>query len=165
MIYDLQEELVSFDHFDIWDEQDNVCFQVDREFLTWGKTLRVRDAQGRLCATVHHVPFSIPCSFELETAGGTLELDRHFSLFSRSYSIDSLGWEVEGDFFGVDYAITKGSQTVARMEKAWPAFHDRYASRSPIRRTRWPRSAPFSPSTAAMSTTRIEPIVATKGSP
>lgn len=58
--------------------------------------------------------------------GGTLELDRHFSLFSRSYSIDSLGWEVEGDFFGVDYAITKGSQTVARMEKAWPAFHDRY---------------------------------------
>ena len=62
----------------------------------------------------------------LETAGGTLELDRHFSLFSRSYSIDSLGWEVEGDFFGVDYAITKGSQTVARMEKAWPAFHDRY---------------------------------------
>ena len=53
-------------------------------------------------------------------------LDRHFSLFSRSYSIDSLGWEVEGDFFGVDYAITKGSQTVARMEKAWPAFHDRY---------------------------------------
>ena len=126
MIYYLQEELFSFDHFDIWDEQDNVCFQVDREFLTWGKTLRVRDAQGRLCATVHHVPFSIPCSFELETAGGTLELDRHFSLFSRSYSIDSLGWEVEGDFFGVDYAITKGSQTVARMEKAWPAFHDRY---------------------------------------
>ena len=114
MIYYLQEELFSFDHFDIWDEQDNVCFQVDREFLTWGKTLRVRDAQGRLCATVHHVPFSVPCSFELETADGTLELDRHFSLFSRSYSI------------GVDYAITKGSQTVARMEKAWPAFHDRY---------------------------------------
>ena len=107
MIYYLQEELFSFDHFDIWDEQDNVCFQVDREFLTWGKTLRVRDAQGRLCATVHHVPFSVPCSFELETADGTLELDRHFSLFSRSYSIDSLGWEVEGDFFGVDYAITK----------------------------------------------------------
>ena len=112
MIYYLQEELFSFDHFDIWDEQDNVCFQVDREFLTWGKTLRVRDEQGRLCATIHHVPFSIPCSFELETAGGTLELDRHFSLFSRSYSIDSLGWEVEGDFFGI--------------EKAWPAFHDRY---------------------------------------
>ena len=153
MIYYLQEELFSFDHFDIWDEQDNVCFQVDREFLTWGKTLRVRDAQGRLCATVHHVPFSIPCSFELETAGGTLELDRHFSLFSRSYSIDSLGWEVEGDFFGVDYAITKGSQTVARMEKA------------PIRRTRWARSAPSSPSTAATSITKVEPIAADKGSP
>ena len=40
--------------------------------------------------------------------------------------LQSLGWEVEGDFFGVDYAITKGSRTVARMEKAWPAFHDRY---------------------------------------
>ena len=166
MIYYLQEELFSFDHFDIWDEQDNVCFQVDREFLTWGKTLRVRDAQGRLCATVHHVPFSIPCSFELETAGGTLELDRHFSLFSRSYSIDSLGWEVEGDFFGIDYAITKGSQTVARMEKAWPAFHDRYRLEIAGSGGRDGRaSAPSSPSTAATSTTRIEPIVATKGSP
>ena len=54
MIYDLQEELFSFDHFDIWDEQDNVCFQVDREFLTWGKTLRVRDAQGRALHRPRH---------------------------------------------------------------------------------------------------------------
>ena len=115
MIYDLQEELVSFDHFDIRDEQDNVCFQVDREFLTWGKTLRVRAAQGRLCATVHHVPFSIPCSFELETAGGTLELDRHFSLFSRSIpSIHSAGRSRV-----ISSASTTPSRRAARPSPAW----------------------------------------------
>ena len=126
MVFYLQEEIFSFDHFDIWDEQDHVCFQVDREFLTWGKTLHVRDAQGRLCATVHHVPFSIPCCFELELAERTFELQRNFAFFSRSYSIESLGWEVEGDFFGTDYAIRNNGRTVARIEKAWPAFHDRY---------------------------------------
>ena len=126
MTFYLEEQLFSFDHFDIWDEDGNPCFQVDREFLTWGKTLHVRDMEGRACATVHHVPFSIPCCFELELAGGTLELERHFALFSRSYSIDSLGWEVEGNFLGLDFSITKDGRTVADIEKAWPAFHDRY---------------------------------------
>lgn len=126
MTFYLQEALFSFDHFDIWNEQDEVCFQVDREFFNWGKTLRVRDAAGRLCATVRHVPFSIPCCFELELPDGTLTLERNFTLFSRSYSIVSLGWEVEGDFLGLDFAITRAGQTLARIEKAWPAVHDRY---------------------------------------
>lgn len=122
----LQEELFSFDHFEIWDEQDEVCFQVDREFFNWGKTLRVRDAGGAICATVRHVPFSVPCCFTLELPEGTLELQRNFALFSRSYSIDSLGWAVEGDFLGLDFSITAHGQELAHIEKAWPAFHDRY---------------------------------------
>ena len=43
-----------------------------------------------------------------------MQLDRHFSLFSQRYSIDSLGWDVQG------------SRRVAYIEKAWPALHDRY---------------------------------------
>ena len=126
MVFYLQEELFSFDHFDIWDERKHACFQVDREFLTWGRTLHVRDMQDRLCATVHHVPFSIPSCFELELAERTLELQRNFAFFSRSYSVEALGWEVEGNFMGVDYTITQDGREVAHIEKAWPAFHDCY---------------------------------------
>ena len=55
-----------------------------------------------------------------------MQLDRHFSLFSQRYSIDSLAWEVAGSFMSLDFSITQGDKLIARIEKAWPAFQDRY---------------------------------------
>lgn len=122
----LQEELFSFDHFDIWDENDNVVYQVGREFFTFGRKLILEDANGQELGFVQHIPFSIPCSYELAAPNGSVQLDRHFSLFSQRYSIDSLGWEVQGSFMNLDFSITCGEKTIATIEKAWPAFHDRY---------------------------------------
>ncbi len=122
----LQEELFSFDHFDIWDEAGGVRYTVDREFFTFGRRLCVCDAQGRDVAQVQHIPFSIPSAFSIVTASQELELQRHFSLFSRSYSLDALGWEITGDFTGHLYEIMRGGQQIAALEKDWPALHDRY---------------------------------------
>lgn len=122
----LQEELFSFDHFDIWDETGGVVYTVEREFFTWGKTLHVMDAQGRHMAQVQHVPFTIPPAFSIATAAQELELRHNFRLFSRSYSIDSLGWEISGDFTGHVYEFYRGKQQLAALEKDWLALHDRY---------------------------------------
>ena len=43
----LQEQIFSFDHFDIWDEDGNVKYQVDRELFQFGRKLVVTDVQGR----------------------------------------------------------------------------------------------------------------------
>ena len=122
----LQEEILSFDHFDIWDEDGNVKYQVDRELFQFGRKLVVTDTEGKEICFVQHIPFSIPCAYELAVPGGSVQLDRHFSFFTQQYSIDSLGWEVAGSFMGLDFEITQGERVVARVEKAWPAFHDRY---------------------------------------
>ena len=122
----LQEEIFSFDHFDIWDEAGNVLYQVEREFFHFGKKLIVLDAGGRQLASIQHIPFSIPCSYELCLPGQTLALDRLFALFRKRYVIDALGWEVEGDFMSLSFFISQNGRTVASIEKAWPAFHDRY---------------------------------------
>ena len=122
----LQEELFSFDHFDIWDETGSAVYTVEREFFTWGRTLHVMDAQGRDVAQVQHIPFSIPSAFSIATAAQELELQRNFSFFSRSYSIDSLGWEITGDFTGHVYEFYRGKRQLAALEKDWPALHDRY---------------------------------------
>ena len=42
----LQEELFSLDHFDIWDEDGNVKYQVERELFQFGRKLVVVDMQG-----------------------------------------------------------------------------------------------------------------------
>ena len=122
----MQEEIFSFDHFDIWDEDGNVKYQVDRELFQFGRKLVVRDVQGREVCFVQHIPFSIPCAYELAVPGGSVQLDRHFSLFTQRYSVDTLGWDVAGSFLSLEFEITQGSRRVAYIEKAWPAFHDRY---------------------------------------
>ena len=104
MTFYLKEEFLSFDHFDIWDEQDQLVYSADREFFTFGKKLNVEDASGRQIAAIQHVPFSIPCTYVLTIEGQDYDLTRNFAFFSRSYSLDALGWEIEGDFMSLEYA-------------------------------------------------------------
>ena len=40
MTFYLKEEFLSFDHFDIWDEQDQLVYSADREFFTFGKKFK-----------------------------------------------------------------------------------------------------------------------------
>lgn len=122
----LQEEIFSFDHFDIWDEDGNVKYQVERELFQFGRKLIVTDMQGQEVCFVQHIPFSVPCSYELAVPGGSVQLDRHFSFLAQRYSIDSLGWEIQGSFMSLEFEIMQNGRRVASIEKAWPAFHDRY---------------------------------------
>ena len=110
----LQEELFSLDHFDIWDEDGNVKYQVERELFQFGRKLVVADMQGREVCFVQHIPFSIPCAYELAVPGGSVQLDRHFSFFTQQYTIDELGWKVAGSFMSLDFEITQGDRRVAR---------------------------------------------------
>ena len=122
----LQEELSSLDHFDIWDEDGNVKYQVERELFQFARKLVVVDMQGREVCFVQHIPFSIPCAYELAVPGGSVRLDRHFSFFTQQYTIDELGWKVAGSFMSLDFEIMQGDRRVAYIEKAFPAFYDRY---------------------------------------
>ena len=122
----LQEELFSLDHFDIWDEDGNVKYQVERELFQFARKLVVVDMQGREVCFVQYIPFSIPCAYELAVPGGSVRLDRHFSFFTQQYTIDELGWKVAGSFMSLDFEIMQGDRRVAYIEKAFPAFHDRY---------------------------------------
>lgn len=122
----LQEELFSLDHFGIWDEDGNVKYQVERELFQFARKLVVVDMQGREVCFVQHIPFSIPCAYELAVPGGSVRLDRYFSFFTQQYTIDELGWKVAGSFMSLDFEIMQGDRRVAYIEKAFPAFHDRY---------------------------------------
>lgn len=127
MIFYLKEEFLSFDHFDIWDENENLVYSANREFFNFGKKLIVQDASGRQAAAVQHVPFSLPCTYALTIGGREYDLTRNFAFFSRSYSLDELGWEIEGDFMSLDYEITQNGRRVAAISRAFLTLGDRYA--------------------------------------
>ena len=76
----LQEELFSLDHFDIWDEDGNVKYQVERELFQFGRKLVVVDTQGREAAR--------PAVFVL-----------HAAVFHRPAGLGSLGELLESGLF------------------------------------------------------------------
>ena len=127
MIFYLKEEFLSFDHFDIWDENDRLVYSADREFFNFDKKLIVQDASGRQVAAVQHRPFSLPCTYALSVGGRDYDLTRNFAFFSRSYSLDELGWEIEGDFMSLEYEITKNGSRIAAISRAFLTLGDRYA--------------------------------------
>lgn len=126
MIYYLQEELFSFDHFDIWDRAGQRLLSGRPRVPDVGQNA---PRPGRAGPPLRHgTSRPILDPLLLRTGDGRGYAGTRppfFTLFPQLFHRFTR-LEVEGDFFGVDYAITKGSQTVARMEKAWPAFHDRY---------------------------------------
>ena len=154
MTFYLKEEFLSFDHFDIWDEQDQLVYSADREFFTFGKKLNVEDASGRQIAAIQHVPFSIPCTYVLTIEGQDYDLTRNFAFFSRSYSLDALGWEIEGDFMSLEYAITKNGvdrhmeipKNACTQYPSTALPQMRAAGRSPALRTKRTAEQPSAPS-------------------
>lgn len=127
MIFYLKEEFLSFDHFDIWNENEALVYSADREFFNFGKKLVVQDSSGQQVAAVQHVPFSLPCTYALTIGEKEYDLTRNFAFFSRSYSLDELGWEIEGDFMSLEYEITKNGSRVASVSRAFLTLGDRYA--------------------------------------
>ncbi len=98
-----------FDSYNIYDERENVLFTVDGK-IAIGHKLHILDAGGRHIATVREKPISwMPC-FRLYVGEKYIGcIRRKFKLFGRRYVLDFNGWEVSGDFFGWDYAVTDAS--------------------------------------------------------
>ena len=62
MIFYLKEEFLSFDHFDIWDENENLVYSADREFFNFGKKLIVQDRKSTRLNSSHKVQARMPSS-------------------------------------------------------------------------------------------------------
>ncbi len=57
----------------------------------------------------------------------TAEIVKEFTFFTPRYSIEGLGWEVEGSFWEHDYEITRNGQPIVRIYKEWFTFGDCYS--------------------------------------
>lgn len=47
------------------------------------------------------------------------EIVKELTFFRQSYSIEGLGWEVNGDFWAHDYAIVNNDRVIVTIHKEW----------------------------------------------
>lgn len=115
------------DKFTVYDEHGADKYYVEGEFFSFGKKLHIYDLNGREVAYIEQKILSfLPRFFVYVNGTEVAEIVKQFSLFRPRYSIEGLGWEIDGDFWAHDYVITQNGRTIVTIAKEWMTWGDSY---------------------------------------
>lgn len=116
------DDVDSFDYDDA-----HIAFRVEGQ-LSFGHCFHVFDKNGNMLGRLEQELFTFLSKYNIEIGGEYVGMvEREFSLFSPSYSLDFRGWDVEGDMFGWDYCITdEHGNTAAKISKELFKWTDTY---------------------------------------
>lgn len=115
------------DSYDIYDEQENVVFQVKGE-LSWGHKLQIYDCNGMHIGTVKEEVLTFLPRFKLFIHDQYVgEIKKEFTFFRPSFIVDCNNWQVEGNMFEWDYQIfNEDDNLIATINKQLFNFTDTY---------------------------------------
>ncbi len=129
-LYIQQKVFKIMDHYPIWDEADNVVYQVDQEFQLIGKTIHVSDATGNWLFTVRREILTLLPRFVVEFADGReLFLQSKLSFMYKVIEVEptSFGITIEGDFFSKEFEVLKEGNPIGKISRKWLSFGDKFA--------------------------------------
>lgn len=115
------------DSYDIYQEDGSVAYTVQGR-LSWGHKLVIYDSQGQELGMVREEVLTFLPRFAIYLEGREIGcIQKEFTFFKPSFKLDCLGWQVQGDLFEWDYAITDpaGCQ-VASLSKQLLNWTDTY---------------------------------------
>lgn len=115
------------DKFTVKDEAGNDRYFVEGELFSWGKKLHVTDLGGNEVAFIQQKVFSfLPRYFVYVGGEEVAEIVKEFSILRPKYSIEGLGWDINGDFWSHNYMITKNGNPIVTISKEWMTWGDSY---------------------------------------
>lgn len=115
------------DKFTVRDEFGNDKYFVEGEFFSWGKKLHVYDRNGNEAALIQEKLWSWLPRYQVYVADRLVaEIKKEFTFFFPQYTIEGLGWEINGKFLEHDYEITKADRPIVSIRKEWMTWGDTY---------------------------------------
>lgn len=115
------------DKFRIYDQEENDKYYVEGEVFSLGKKLHLYDNMGNELAFIHQKIWSfLPKYFINRNGIDVAKVVKEFTFFRQEYTIEGLGWKVQGDFWAHDYQISDKSQIIATISKHWFTWGDTY---------------------------------------
>lgn len=113
--------------FTVKDETGNDKYFVEGEVFSWGKKLHVTDLSGREVAFIQQKVLSfLPRYFVFVNGEEVAEIVKEFSFLRPKYSIEGLGWDINGDFWSHNYMITRNGNPIVTIRKEWMTWGDSY---------------------------------------
>lgn len=119
-IFYIREKLWSVGcSFQVKDEADRVCYQVEGSVFKWWKTFTITDRQGHNLAQLKQKWSWLP-SFTLTFADGRqLVIKEKFSWLRSVYKIEGADLVVKGNIWDMDFSLYQADQLVAEIEQKW----------------------------------------------
>ncbi len=115
------------DKFTVKDEAGRDRYCVEGEIFTFGKKLHVYDMAGREVAFIKQELFTWMPKYHVFCGNRQVaEIKKEFTFFFPRYSIEGLGWEIEGSFMAHDYEITRQGRSIVSISKEWMTWGDSY---------------------------------------
>ena len=124
----IKEKVFSWgDKFTVKDAYGEDKYIVEGEVFTFGKKLHVYDRSGREVAFIKQEVWSfLPRYYVFCGDRQIAEIKKEFTFLFPRYTIDGLGWEIDGSFMAHDYQITKQGRKIVTISKEWMTWGDSY---------------------------------------
>jgi uncharacterized protein YxjI len=124
----IKQRVFSFgDKFDIYDENGNERYCVQGEVFTFGKKLHLYSLGGDELAYIEQKIFSFLPKYRIYVRGNEIaEVVKEFTFFHNEYSVNGLGWKVDGNFLDHDYTVESDGRIIASVAKEWFTLGDAY---------------------------------------
>ena len=124
----MKQKVFSFrDKFYVKDEYGDDKYYIEGEIFSFGKKLHICDLAGNELALVSQKVLSFLPKFTVEIGGRTVgEIVKKVTFLKPKYIVNGLGWEVEGDFFALNYVIRNDNRDVVSISKQWMAWGDTF---------------------------------------
>ena len=124
----IKEKVFSWgDKFTVKDAYGEDKYIVEGEVFSWGKKLHVYDRSGREVAFIKQEVWSFLPRFYVFCADRQVaEIKKEFTFLFPRYTIEGLGWEIDGSFMAHDYQISKNGHNIVTISKEWMTWGDSY---------------------------------------
>ena len=124
----IKEKVFSWgDKFTVKDAYGEDKYIVEGEVFTFGKKLHVYDRSGRKVAFNKQEVWSfLPRYYVFCGDRQIAEIKKEFTFLFPRYTIEGLGWEIDGSFMAHDYQITKRDRKIVTISKEWMTWGDSY---------------------------------------
>lgn len=125
-LYIKQKVFTLQDSFTIKDERGNDVYTVKGSFLKVPKNFKVYNHKGQVVATIKRKLLKLTGTYTIETQDDTITVRRKITLFRQKFELEGINWQLNGDFFDLNFRIERGTRIIMTLAKRLISWGDTY---------------------------------------
>ncbi|MDR0832057.1 MAG: LURP-one-related family protein [Bacillales bacterium] len=127
-LYIKQKVFTWGDKFTVKDEQGQDIYQVKGKVISFGKSLKIYDIKtNTIVAKIRQKLFHVMAHYKVSiTDQKPFMVVKRLKLFTPSFKVKALKWDVDGDFLAHDYTVTSTNEMIMKLNKRYVSWGDSY---------------------------------------